>query len=159
MHHWNSPFFDPSLHHTTLAIQILLLVCKNCGFIIHGLYDRMPLEDSKSHLQFAFLPPSAQPIIQQTTLLGSNERKTEVPYLLPSYFCKKKIVVCLKGVKGVLVLNSKNALLGIEGPITNRLLDDLLAFNETVFYLAHGPIHLISLDKYIYSQGIKGVCT
>ena len=72
---------------------------------------------------------------------------------------KKKIVVCLKGVKGVLVLNSKNALLGIEGPITNRLLDDLLVFNETVLYLAHGPIHLISLDKYIYSQGIKGVCT
>ena len=148
MHHWNSPFFDPSLHHTTLAIQILLLVCKNCGFIIHGLYDRMPLEDSKSHLQFAFLPPSAQPIIQQTTLLGSNERNTEVPYLLPSYFCKKKIVVCLKGVKGVLVLNSKNALLGIEGPITNRLLDDLLVFNETVLYLAHGPIHLIPIDIY-----------
>ena len=99
MHHWNSPFFDPSLHHTTLAIQILLLVCKNCGFIIHGLYDRMPLEDSKSHLQFAFLPPSAQPIIQQTTLLGSNERKTEVPYLLPSYFCKKKDCCMSQGGK------------------------------------------------------------
>ena len=64
--------------------------------------------------------------------MGSNERKTEVPYLLPSYFCKKKIVVCLKGVKGVLVLNRKNALLGIEGPITNRLLDDLLVFNESI---------------------------
>ena len=80
--------------------------------------------------------------------MGSNERKTEVPYLLwtPKLFLQKKIVVCLKGVKGVLVLNRKNALGTIEGkgPITNRLLDDLLVFNETsILYEAHGPIHLI----------------
>ena len=80
--------------------------------------------------------------------MGSNERKTEVPYLLwtPKLFLQKKIVVCLKGVKRVLVLNRKNALGIIEGkgPITNRLLDDLLVFNETsILYVAHGPIHLI----------------
>ena len=76
--------------------------------------------------------------------------KLKYPIYSQVIFAKKKrlLYLCLKGVKGVLVLNRKNALLGIEGPITNRLLDDLLVFNETVLYLAHGPIHLIPIDIY-----------